>query len=369
MGVLTVGCGGGSGTSGNNSPIPTSSTSTTPSATPSTNSPGNIDFGVVGFAAMGSGTTGGKGSTSVTVSTGIALQAAIDAAYNSNGPRIIYIDGTINLANSGSLEKITLKGGGANKRLSNLSLIGVADRGELEGIGIWMRYVSNIIIRNLKIHHVKADTGEGDAIAIQGPADHIWVDHCELYNSIGDLNGNGTAGDEKDKDYYDGLFDVKYEAEYITFSWNYVHDSYKTSLVGFSEGNDNYDRKITYHHNYFKTCNSRTPLYRFGTGHVYNNYFYNLIESGINCRYKSVLRIENNHFENSTNPIGWFYAETDPGYWDVSNNRFDNCTGSQPITSTGSFEPPYNYQLDATDNVKQIVTQWAGINKIDCTVN
>ncbi|MFW6244752.1 MAG: InlB B-repeat-containing protein, partial [Fibrobacterota bacterium] len=53
------------------------------------------------------------------------------------------------------------------------------------------------------------------------------------------------------------------------------------------------------------------------------------------------------------------------GYWNVSNNIFDNCTGSQPTTSTSSYTVPYSYTLDDPEDVPSIVQQWAGVGKID----
>jgi pectate lyase len=235
------------------------------------------------------------------------------------------------------------------KDVSNVSIVGVGTSGELNGIGIKITRASNIIIRNLKIHHV--NTGDKDAISIEGPANNIWVDHNELYNSL-----------NVDKDYYDGLFDVKGNAEYITFSYNYVHDSWKTMLVGSSDS-DNYDRKITYHHNRFENVNSRLPSYRYGQGHVFNNYYYNVLDSGVNSRMGARLRIEHNHFEQADDPIVT-RDSSQPGYWHVVNNLFVNCTGNQPTTSTTSYTPPYSYTLDPVNNVKSIVLQNAGVGKI-----
>ncbi|MFS1512080.1 pectate lyase family protein [Chengkuizengella sp. SCS-71B] len=305
--------------------------------------PGNIND-LVGFAALNGGTTGGEGANAVvvTVSTGTDLQNAINNK-DPNLPLKIYINGTITPANS-SNNKIDVKD------VSDISILGVGTSGELNGIGIKVWRASNIIIRNLTIHHV--DIGDKDAISIVGPSNNVWVDHNELYNSL-----------DVDKDYYDGLFDVKNNAEYITFSYNYVHDSWKTALVGSSDS-DNYDRKITYHHNRWENVFSRGPLFRFGQGHLYNNYYNNIIDTGINSRMGATLKIENNHFENSKDPIVSLYS-SEIGYWDVSNNIFQNNTGNQPTTSTVSYTPPYTYSLDPVENVKSIVISNAGVGKID----
>ncbi len=338
-------------TPGTSTPTPSSATPTptpavTPTPTPGTATPtptpsgGGSTNGLVGFATLNGGTTGGAGGPTVTVYTGTELQNAIKLG----GPRIIYVAGTITPSNSSGLSKIDVKD------VSNISILGSGSSGQLNGIGIKIWRSSNIIIRNLTIHHV--NIGDKDCIGIEGPSNNIWVDHCTLYNDL-----------SHDKDYYDGLLDAKSESAYITVSYCLFYDSYKTSLVGSSDS-DEYDRKITYHHNYIRNCNSRLPSYRFGTGHVYNNYYEGILTTGINVRMGAVLRIENNVFENSINPIG-FWDSDETGYWQLSGNSYVNCTGSMPTSSTGTFNPPYSYSLDATANVKSIVTANAGAGKIN----
>lgn len=312
-----------------------------PTVTSGTQIPASYDM--VGFATLNGGTTGGQGGAVVTVSKGTDLQNAIK--NKGDKPLTIYVNGTINSSNSSGLSKIDIKD------VSDISILGVETSGEFNGIGIKIWRSSNIIIRNLKIHHVAV--GDKDCIGIEGPASNIWIDHCELYNDL-----------EKDKDYYDGLLDAKgNDCQYITYSWNYMHDSYKTCLVGSSDS-DNFDRKITMHHNRIENCYSRLPLFRFGTGHIYNNYYYGIADTGINSRMGAKLKIENNYFENSKDPIGFWYSDV-TGYWDVSGNKFVNCTGSQPTTSTCNVNMPYTYSLDSVDNVKSIVVQKAGVGKID----
>lgn len=56
----------------------------------------------------------------------------------------------------------------------------------------------------------------------------------------------------------------------------YFHDHWKASLAGHSDNNGDEDRgrlHITYANNYWKNCNSRAPLLRFGTGHIYNSFY------------------------------------------------------------------------------------------------
>ncbi|MDQ2769760.1 MAG: T9SS type A sorting domain-containing protein [Bacteroidota bacterium] len=311
-------------------------------------------FGVFGYAAMTTGTTGGAGGTTVTVSTGTALQAAI----NNKGtqPLTIYVNGTITLANSPGLSKIDVK------NVSSLSIIGFDRLGEFVGIGLKVFRANNIILQNLKVHNVLASTGDGDCIGIEGPANHIWVDHCEMYNVY---QGVGT-------DDYDGLLDAKADCEYITYSWNYLHDGWKASLCGFTD-TDNFDRKITYHHNHFENINSRLPLFRFGSAHVFNNYYKDIASTCVNSRMGACVKIESNYFENARNPYVAAYSPMD-GFGDIVGNVLVNspfvyasdvhvltaCTAVVPYTYTGV--------LNAAADVPAIVLANSGIGKVGPTL-
>lgn len=299
-----------------------------------------------GFASLNGGTTGGAGGSTVTVNNGTALQDAID---NASGPITIYVDGTITPGNS-SDSKINVKDA------SDVSIIGVGGNGRFDGIGIKIWRASNVVIQNLTIHEV--DTGDKDGISIEGPANNIWVDHNEIYASL-----------DVDKDYYDGLVDSKSGAEYITISYNYFHDSWKASLHGSSDS-DSGNRYVTFHHNRWENINSRAPLFRFGYGHIYNNYYNNVISTGINSRMGALLRVENNVFENAQNPLVSFYSD-DIGYWDARGNSLSNVTWEEgdgivagdSMASTTTYDPPYSYSLDATGSVKDHVIACAGVNK------
>lgn len=312
----------------------------------------DADFALIGYATQNGGTTGGTGGTVVYASTGDQILGYIDekkdGAY-SNG-LVIIVNGTITPSNT-SETKIDVK------EVRDVSLIGSGTSGVFNGIGIKVYKAGNVILRNLKIHHV--NIGDKDCIGIEGPADHIWVDHCEIYNEYSDAI---------DKDYYDGLLDAKAESEYITYSWNYLHDSWKTMLVGSSDGDD-YDRKITAHHNIFENCNSRMPLYRFGTGHFFNNYYVDGASTAVNSRMGACLRIENNYFENVQNPYVSAYSDED-GYGDIIDNILDNCTfvysSDVRELQSCSSSVPYNYQdvLNSAASIPTITRQYSGVGKL-----
>lgn len=238
---------------------------------------------------------------------------------------------------------------------SNKTLLGVGSGAHLMGIELMVNGSENVIIRNVAVSHVIADgTGiANDAIEITGGAQHVWIDHCELF-----------ADRDHGKDYYDGLLDVKNQSRFITVSWTEFHDHYKVSLI--SSGDEQVGDTViraTYHHNYFHDCGSRLPSIRFGKAHVFDNYYLANDSSCVNSRMGAVVKVENNYFQTSQDTIGsWDSASV--GTWDVANNVFDACTGAQPTTSTGSLAIPYPYTLDPPANVPALVTAGAGVGKL-----
>ncbi|KAF8471762.1 pectin lyase fold/virulence factor [Kalaharituber pfeilii] len=107
---------------------------------------------------------------------------------------------------------------------------------------------------------------------------------------------------DHNKDYYDGLIDITHACDYVTISYTYLHDHWKGTLADNNGAEDSGHLTITYKHNYFKNLYSRTPSFRFGTGHIYSNYFQS-IRDGINTRQGAQLLVQNNVFEVVDNPI------------------------------------------------------------------
>ncbi|HVU70259.1 MAG TPA: cellulose binding domain-containing protein [Ktedonobacteraceae bacterium] len=293
------------------------------------------DDPLVGY---GAGTTGGAGGSSVTVSSLSALTSAV----SGSSPKIVYVSGTI----SGDTD---VKVG------SNTTILGVGSTGALVGISLNLDSVSNVIIRNLSISYVLASDTSGDAIHIQDGTTHVWIDHNNLFS---DMNHG--------KDYYDGLIDITHAADYITVSWNRLHDHYKVSLVGHSDSNGSEDTghlHVTYHHNWFYNVNSRLPSLRFGTGHVYNNYFQNVSDSAIHSRMGAQMLIQNNVFSNVDTAITTTGDSSEDGYANASGNDYGGATVD--ITQVGSFtQAPYAYTLDPTSSVASEVSTYSGVGII-----
>jgi pectate lyase len=237
---------------------------------------------------------------------------------------------------------------------SDKTLRGVGDAAHLVGIELAVENQRNVIIQNVAVSHVVAEgTGSAnDAIVLSG-AKNVWIDHCELYSDL--LNG---------KDHYDGLLELKNGAAFVTVSFTSFHDHFKVSLI--SSGDEQVGDTViraTYHHNYFYNCGSRLPSIRFGKAHLFNNFYLdNTGGSGVNSRMGAVVKVESNYFRNTDDPIGWFEGP-ETGAWDVANNVFEACNGSQPTVSTGSLTVPYEYTLDDPLDLPTTIPASAGVGK------
>ncbi|MGM8225152.1 pectate lyase family protein [Cellvibrio sp. ARAG 10.3] len=353
-----------SGSSASSSVASSSSNSSSSSSSSSTSSGSLMSCQeantVRGFASLGGGTTGGAGGTSVTVTTGAQLVTALASKKNNTTPIKIYVNGTITPANSAGATQFDIKD------MENVSILGVGTNGIFDGIGLNIVRADNIIVRNIVVRYNRI--GQKDGISLDGNSTNVWIDHNELYNSL-------NVG----KDYYDELISGKGEIDNITLSYNYLHDSWKTSLWGSSDTNA-YERRITFHHNRFENVNSRLPLFRFGQGHVFNNYYKNVLETAINSRMGARIRIDGNYFENVKNPI-LSKDSSQIGYWDVGSSDTNvysgvtwepsTCDGESAcvvagpnVGSTVNYTPPYSYSLMSASAARAHVLVNAGVGKL-----
>ncbi|WP_341939633.1 pectate lyase family protein [Marinimicrobium sp. C2-29] len=378
---------GGSSSGGDDNQSSSSCSSDSSSSSSSSSSDSNVTQcdmlnTVEGFASMEAGTTGGadvgEGNYVVGVSNGNELR---DVVYGSasepyqDKPLTIYIDDLITWENSGNSD--------IRIERSDVSIIGRGENAGFEGVGIEVKAlasgVRNIIIRNLEMRYVPQSHGSGDIISLDGrdgPIRNVWIDHNELYNSLEAPESAGCTGEECHKDYHDELVSGRGDVGHVTISYNYLHDSWKTSLWGSSDG-DEANRTVTFQSNYWENVNSRLPLYRYGELHVFNNYYTEVASSGINVRQTADARIDGNVFENVTRPIVSLYSD-ELGHWEVEDNIFINiddngtCFSSSPPCegaydeSTGQYTPPYDYDhiLMPASEVKDYVIEAAGVNKL-----
>jgi pectate lyase len=290
---------------------------------------------------MNGGTNGGGNGPVITVTS----LSALTSAAGSSTQQTINVNGRFTCSSDVRVA-------------SNKTILGVGSSSGLTGCGLNMRDVNNVIVRNMKISKVPAGNGNGDAIHIDH-ATHLWIDH-------NDLSSDTTHG----TDFYDGLLDITHAADFITVSWNVLHDHIKCSLLGHSDSNASEDTghlRVTYHHNAFLDCQQRNPRVRFGNPvHVFNNYYFHSVEAassyGIATTENAGVLVEGNYFENVAAPTHIGEGSSDPGNLVARNNTLVN---SGPVLTNGSVAAiPYSYSLDPSANVKSIVTNGAGTGKI-----
>jgi pectate lyase len=282
-----------------------------------------------GWAAQGTGTTGGSAASPANVHT-VSTRAQLVAALASPGPRIINVRGTIDGNTDGTGAKLqcadyatdgyTLPGylaaydpavwgrdtepsgpledaraASAARQTAQIKLkvpggttiVGVGDDAVLKGLNLHVDKVDNVIIRNITFEDTAdcfpqwdpTDGEEGnwnslyDNISVTGST-HIWADHNTF-----------TDGDNPDSaqplyfgrpyQVHDGQLDITNGADFVTASWNKFSGHDKTMLIG-STNNPATDLgklNVTVHHNHFDNVLQRLPRVRFGKVHVYNNYY------------------------------------------------------------------------------------------------
>lgn len=110
---------------------------------------------------------------------------------------------------------------------------------------------------------------------------------------------------------------------------------------------------ITFKHNHWQDLNSRAPSFRFGTGHIFNNFF-DSVSDGINSRDGAQLLVENNVFENSKKAL----YSTDAGYAIAKDNDFGTSENTAQQGNLSSV--PYTYSLTQTSATKAYVLANAG---------
>ena len=298
-----------------------------------------------GWASFSTGTTGGSQAIPSQVYT-VTNRAELIAALNdgvfsstspsnpSNEPKIIYVDGTIDMnvddnnrpltcedyyrdgytleaflatfdpdvwgrvAPSGPLEAARLTSRNeqqARVRIrigSNTTIVGLDKHATIRGAWFDIRGSSslnrtNIIIRNLTFEDTydcfpewsPTDGTMGswnalyDSISLRN-ADHAWIDH----NTFIDRD---TA--DSTLPYYfgvlyqvhDGLLDITNASDFVTVSWNRFENHDKVMLLGSSDNApaDVGKLNVTLHHNLFMDTGQRTARVRYGHVHIYNNYY------------------------------------------------------------------------------------------------
>ena len=332
------------------------------------------------------GVTGGDAATSANIlhfDTGKALQTWLLARTKAekNGdhsPVTIWLSGTFGPEDGRDFSE-------AHpwfdvKDVSNLSFYGT-DGFVMDRIGLFLVRASNIIVRNIDFRQPKANNG-ADAVSMQ-ECDGVWVDHC-TFTSL-----NQT------KDYEDGSCDITHASKNVTVSWCRFVLTQKSCLVGHSNSaSDDVAITATFHHNWFDKSSSRHPRVRFGTVHVYNNFFDGCTTYGVGSAYGAKVLVEYNAFDSVQLPTdictypakesnesnlqgsvaGYLYATQDlytnrpakaKDPYPLTNVKYTSYNGSTitPLTYA-DFKPAYTYVVTPAENVQEVVTAGAGHGKL-----
>ncbi|WAO95937.1 Amb-all domain-containing protein [Fusarium falciforme] len=294
-------------------------------------------------------TTGGKGGKTVFVSTAEQLVAAVAGT----DPKIVRVKGKITLP-------ARLKVG------SNTSLIGVGASAHITGKGVDVFNGDNVILQNLKISHIL----DNDCITIRNST-RVWVDHNEFFSDI-------SYG----PDHYDGQVDIIRASDFVTVSWNYFHDHWKSSLVGNDATFRDLDfghLHITYHHNYWRNMGTRGPAGRFGHQHIYNNLYEDFLYQAIHSRSDNQVLVEGNVFRGNTSEALSTYGLVIPmdspntctcgdeeldGYANLGAKNDWGSAGVN-ITQKGTFyKADYKYKLTPLKLVPTVCKLGAGVGRI-----
>ena len=280
-----------------------------------------------GFAT---GTTGGAGGSSVTVTTYADLlkYATSSSAY------VVKVSGTITYPTYGYELPVT----------SNKTIIGVGATGRIKNGGFFLGAgIHNVIIRNLSIGDTAVasddhDDKDFDYDGIQmDTADHVWIDH----NTFHDIN--------------DGYIDSRKDTSYVTVSWNVMGNHNKVFGIGWT---DNVTARITVHHNWLFNNNQRNPSAdNLAYAHLYNNYLQNISSYGNYSRGATKMVIENSYFDHVNNP----YYPDSTAQLKQTGSILVSCTGKQQ-TSGSAFTPSsfYAYTLDPAADVPSLVKTYSG---------
>ncbi|MEV5875094.1 pectate lyase [Streptomyces sp. NPDC052101] len=285
-----------------------------------------------GWAAYGTGTTGGAAADSAhvyTVTTWDQFKAAL--ADGGSAPKIIRVQGTIhadepgcasfavpgydfatylktydpavwgrirNLDNEPADSPEGLRRASAAAQAAyveanvpaNTTIVGIGEDAGFTGANLMIKGVDNVIVRNLRFESAldcfpqwdPTDTAVGnwnseyDDVTVYGGT-HVWMDH----NTFTD----GAHPDSSLPSYYgriyeqhDGELDMVKGSDLITASWNVFEDHDKTTLIGNSDGAataavDRGHLRVTLHHNLYRNVLERAPRVRFGKVDSYNNHF------------------------------------------------------------------------------------------------
>jgi pectate lyase len=295
-----------------------------------------------GWAAMGTGTTGGSAATSMTV---VHNRDELAAAVAGSAPKIVLVEGVIEgpscegLADpaysleaflaaydpatwgrvnpSGPLEEARLRSVANQRALTeikvgpNTTIYGL-EGATLKRLTLMIDRAPNVIVRQLNLQNA-ADcfprwsptdgaTGnwnsEYDLISVRRST-NVWIDH-NTFSDGDNPDSNQPVYFGRPFQVHDGACDITHTSNLVTVSWNVFKEHDKTMLIGSSDtiGPDNNLLKVTLHHNVWDGVGQRAPRVRFGQVDLYNNYFNVKAphDYSVGIGIQSAVYMENNYF-------------------------------------------------------------------------
>lgn len=255
---------------------------------------------------------------------------------------------------------------------SNTTIIGIADNAGFKNGTLYLKDVSNIVLRNLKVwdsldyfppwyqnseNNFNADM---DCITVEGST-YVWIDHCTLGDTAHVYDTVSTPAGELSWVNYDALCDITKGSNYVTVSnCQFLNDD-KVGLVGSTDDGtkcgDTDKLKVTFHHNYYNNVGQRLPRVRFGQVHVYNNNYDNVSSCCVVVGKSAQIYVENNYF--SANAGRAFDVKDKNAGVTSVGNKF---VTTKDTTATGidanwipSSVSGYVYNADSASDVPSLV--------------
>jgi pectate lyase len=296
-----------------------------------------------GWAASGSGTTGGAKADSAhtfTVSTRAQLVKALGSVSETT-PRIIKIKGTIDANTDDSGKKLSCadyaagtgysldsylkaydpatwgkkapsgtqenaRAAAAAKQKKNIvfrvpantTIVGVpGTNAGIKGGSLQVQNVDNVIVRNLTFAATEdcfpqwdptdGSSGEWnsnyDSVTLRG-ATHVWADHNTFTDAPFFDSAQKTYFGRKYQ-IHDGALDITNGSDLVTVERNQFTNHDKTMLIGSSDTDSTGKLRVSIHHNVWKGIVQRAPLARIGQIHLYNNFYDTATLNGYAAKY------------------------------------------------------------------------------------
>ena len=279
---------------------------------------------------------------------------------------------------------------------SNKTVVGDGAGAILRGGGLTV-HGNNVVIRNITFEDAidffprwdPQDSGgdwnaDYDSIELSG-AQNVWIDHCTFISRLPDGRKDSLL---KNKDgkvakvfRHDGLLDIVRGSDFVTVSYNVFANHNKAVLVGAKDFSDldTFRLNVTFHHNWFVHCLSRSPRVRYGKVHLYNNLYEGKMNHAVEAGFAARILSEANFFYD-TPPVSRLArsgSAAAPGrmadrfsyYRDPLSKRIRlinlAAEAVPPIDDKIGWNPAeiYAYQLEPAETAAQNVRQFAGAGK------